>query len=604
MSRLIAFFRRIENWPILIIPVVLLLWAQLGAPSLGLATFDSLSYYNSPYRGHSPLVEKLPDGKPGEPIAKHVVLIVIDALREDTSHKMPVVDKLRGQGASRVSVVGQPSLSLPGWTVIGTGAWQEQSGFTTNFPLNAEDLDTLFLSAKRSGLKTALVGSAEWSQLFDQGVDVRDTPKASYSNEKEEYEDMDNILAYDTQLGQSGLEALKQQPDFALLYFTGVDRAGHGYGGTSQQYLNAALLDDKYIGQFMDQIDLTDTAVLITSDHGQVDTNWDGGGGHGGWEPVVLHTPLVAVGKGVKPGQYPDARQADIAPTIAALLGIAIPTHNQGTVLTDMLDAPDAVKAARLVDNADQIATRYQAMIAVTGSKAVVDRQPLTQAQDKLKSGDAAGAQALALQSMDANRALFDAARASRLAGERWLRLLGALWLLLPVGLYGWVWARARWSWKAPVLVGLGVLIALPLIYLVVRGLTYSLTMFNRDSEIETFLTGRVIDALIVLLVATLVVAVWRRKAGPGEVARDTVHMMGVVGAGLMVQILVFFVLWGVQFDWVLPDTVLGFKYYIDVFTSTVFWPLIYLPVAALLPLLAMGVAALAAWIEGRMRRV
>ena len=89
---------------------------------------------------------------PGQPVVKKVIFIVIDALRDDTSRKLPALNRLREQGASRVAVVGQPSFSLPGWTVMGTGAWQEQSGFTTNFPERHLDIDTIFLAAKREGL--------------------------------------------------------------------------------------------------------------------------------------------------------------------------------------------------------------------------------------------------------------------------------------------------------------------------------------------------------------------------------------------------------------------------------------------------------------------
>ncbi len=600
MQILWDFFRKKENWPIVLIPLALLLWAQFGAPNLGLATYNGLLYYNSPYRGNSPLVGKLPNGKSGEPVAKRVILIVVDALRDDISRKLPTFNKLRQQGADRVSVAGQPSFSLPGWTVIGTGAWQEQSGFTTNFPKNAIDLDTIFLAAKRAGLKTALVGTPEWAQLYDRGVDLSDTPDDPNVNAEDHYTNMEHILAYDNELGKRWLEALKSSPDFALIYITGVDTAGHGYGGASQQYLDAAMNSDQIIAQALAQVDLKDTAVIMTSDHGQVDINWDGGGGHGGWEPIVLRSPLVAAGKGIKPGQYPDARQADIAPTIAALLGLSIPTHNQGNVLLNMIDAPDAVKAARAVDNAEQIATRYDSMLAAIGSKQKVDRQLINQAQAKLAAGDTGGAIDLTSQSINATRAQWDAAREARLNNERFLRLLVALYLLVPVVLYVWWWARAHWNWVAPIVCGLITLILNPVIYLIVRGFRYSITMFNTESKILPFLTGRVIDAMIVLVAVMVILGIWRRKASIGELARDAANTLFVIGAGVMLQILFFYVLWGVRVEWALPDTALGFKYYVDVFQSTVFWPQLPLPLAAILPLLVLGIG----WVANRAARL
>jgi hypothetical protein len=68
---------------------------------------------------------------------------------------------------------GQPSLSMPGWTAIGTGAWPEQSGITSNFTIRTVALDTLFTAAQREGLTTALVGGQAWHQLYGRAVDIR-----------------------------------------------------------------------------------------------------------------------------------------------------------------------------------------------------------------------------------------------------------------------------------------------------------------------------------------------------------------------------------------------------------------------------------------------
>lgn len=598
MQPILTFLRKKENWPVVVIPVLLLLWAQLGAPNLGLSSFDSLSYFNSPYQGNSPYLRPPAETKPGQSITKHVVLIVVDALRVDTSKNMPSVNALRQSGADRVAVAGQPSFSLPGWTVIGTGAWQEESGFATNSPLNHIELDTIFLAAKRAGLKTALVGTPEWAQLYYQGVDIVDTPK--YPPTKDAYHDIPTALAHDTDLGQRGLKALAQKPDFALLYFTAVDNLSHGYGGASQQTADAAATDDRSIAQFLQQIDLSNTAVIVTSDHGQVDKNWDGGGGHGGWEPVVLRTPLVMAGQGIKPGQYPDARQADITPTIAALLGLSIPAQNQGDVLADALDAPDAVKTAREVDNAGQLADRYGSMLPILcGGSCTLDRSLLDQAQAALSAGDTAKALDLAAQSKASTRSQWDTARSARLVSDRLLRLPVALWLLIPLALYAWWWARSNWAWRAPVAGAVIYLIAWNVLYYGVRGFTNSITMFNNDEEVFSFVADRVADTMVILAVVMVIVGIWRRSAGLGEIARDAVNTLFVIAAALMIQILIFYVLWDVHYSAIMPDLAMGFKYYMDVFQSTAFWPLIYLPVAAILPLLA----TLAGWVANRVAK-
>jgi len=130
--------------------------------------------------------------------------------------------------------------------------------------------------------------------------------------------------------------------------------------------------------------------------------------------------------------------------------------------------------------------------------------------------------------------------------------------------------------------------------YHLIQRLTYSTSWFNTDETILPFLTARVIEALIAIVIVTLLVGIVRRNAPPGEVVRDAVHAMLAIALLLMVQILVFYVLWNVVFEWYLPDFTLGFKYYLDVFQTTVFWPLTPLPLAAVLPLLALGVARIA----------
>jgi hypothetical protein len=588
MNSLLKFFRHRGNWPIVFIPLILLIWAQVGAPYLGLLSFNSLSYYNSPYRGNSPYVANLPYREPGEKIVDKVILIVVDALREDSSHEMESLASLREAGASRISVVGQPSFSLPGWTVLGTGAWQEESGFATNFPRGSIDLDTLFLSAKRAGLRTALVGENSWGQLYSVGVDFTIAIPDPGTGLEDHYRNPERAFEFDQELGKHGLDALGENPDFALLYFLGVDTTSHGYGATSSQAKQAQENVDKLIGAYLDQIDLNTTAVFITADHGQVDRNWDGGGGHGGWETVVLNTPLVAAGKGIKPGVYPDARQADIAPTIAVLLGISIPAHNQGDVLFDMIDVPDSFKASRAVDHAEQIAARYQSMLVALGSTTTVDQSNIESARAALNAGDYVSSLESASASNVAVRALWQSAKDAKANQDRIPRFVFALWLLIPMLLYVVWWRRSGWAWKAPLVCGILYVIAWNALFFG-RGLTYSITMFNTEERIRQFLSNRVIDTLIVLVIIALVVGIWQHRKSYLETARDMVNTMFVIACAIMLQILVFFVMWGLTYSYVMPDLAQGFKYYMDVFQSTAFWPMLPLPLAAVLPVLAGG---------------
>jgi hypothetical protein len=576
---MIAFFRQPKNLPILIIPLLLLLWSRFVAPNLGESSFTNVALFPSPYLGELPL------GEPGTPVTPHVVIIVVDGLSDDISRQLPALNDLRAQGADRVAAVGQPSFSLPGWTVIGTGAWQEQSGITTNYFEGVISLDTIFQEAKRAGLTTAIVGSQSWGQLYPTAVDtihlLEELP--------DKYSNVDADLAFDQDTADLALDVLQNQPNLLLVHLLSTDSGGHGWGGSSPQYMQLAQNADTQIARILAAIDLSDTAVFVTADHGHIDR-----GGHGGAEDVVLRVPLVSAGQGIKPGQYPDAHQADIASTVAVLLGAAIPAHNQGDILLDQLDMPEADQAARAVDLAAQIAQRYDSMLQTVGDWRTVDTDFLLSAQAALAAGNTGEALTQAQSQVFHARSQWGAAHAERLNRERQARLPAAIVVLVLMVAYLVWWARERWNWKAPVL---GAVIYFALwyaIYFLIDRYTFSISMFNKEDEVRSFITGRVIEALVALLVAVVVVAILRRRAEYGEIARDTVHTMLLVALALAVQIDIFYVQWGFFPDWYLPEMNSAFKFYLDLYQTTVFWPLTPVPTALLLPFIALGVAWLA----------
>ena len=579
MSRLIGFFRQKENLAILVVPLLLLVWARYGAPALGLKSFDSATLYAGPYRG------SLPPGEQGDEIVERVILIVVDGLRHDTSTRMSALNRLRSQGADRVMEVGLPSLSLPGWTVMGTGAWQEQSGFASNFVERSVELDSIFRGAGRAGLSTMIVGTGGWEQLFGEHVDS----VVAIKGPEDPYADLEGVIRQDEDILQSALEVLQAPPDLLLVYFPGVDNAGHGWGGASLEYERVAQAVDEHIDQLVATIDLERTAVFITADHGHINS-----GGHSGSETVVLEVPFVALGMGIRPGLYGAAPQSSLAPTLAVMLGTSFPSHNQGRVLSDEIDASEALEAGRTVDNAEQLGLRVASMLSVIGAASDLDQSSLEVAKRALDGGDYPKAVEAAGTFMDGADRQWQDARETRLNRERLLRLPVALALLVPAGLYvGW-WRRAGGNWRIPLMAAVLYTVLWNVNYHLIQRLTYSTSWFNTDETILPFLTARVIEALIAIVIVTLLVGIVRRNAPPGEVVRDAVHAMLAIALLLMVQILVFYVLWNVVFEWYLPDFTLGFKYYLDVFQTTVFWPLTPLPLAAVLPLLALGVARIA----------
>src|SRR5207249_4355896 len=121
-----------------------------------------------------------------------------------------------------------PSLSLPGWTFLTTGAPPEVSGVTTNWFEGPERIDSIFAEARRAGLSVDIVGSPDWKQLYGDVV-----PNGWYHGGPEG--------DADPAAGREALRVLAAgQPALMLLYLPDVDSRSHEHGSLSPQALAAA----------------------------------------------------------------------------------------------------------------------------------------------------------------------------------------------------------------------------------------------------------------------------------------------------------------------------------------------------------------------------
>ena len=96
---------------------------------------------------------------------------------------------------------------------------------------------------------------------------------------------------------------------------------------------------DEALGRVMDRIDPTTTTLLVLSDHGFQDGRRDPALAGGHRDPAVL----LAWGAGVQPGAdaaAPTATVFDVAPTVAALLGLPGARDWTGRRLTDLVELP------------------------------------------------------------------------------------------------------------------------------------------------------------------------------------------------------------------------------------------------------------------------
>jgi len=545
---------------------------SLYVQGLTMRAWNAVVEYRSQY-----LFDLEPVPATGDPGTEGVLLIIVDGLRVDNSKLLDTWNAARnGQGsipagADLTAIAGQPSLSDPAAAVIPSGTSQEIHGVTTNWYEGLLKVDNLFESARRSAKSTVVVAGKGWVDLYGDSIDRM-------------YQFDDSEGTYDQMVFEQAMEVLTggaPLPDLMVVHFGGVDHDSHEYGGSSPEALATAKVIDGYIAQLLAAWDLDKRTAILTSDHGHIAT-----GGHGGWELEVITTPLVMAGKAVKPGTYPAASQCDIAPTICALLGMSMPSHSIGTVLDGVIDlgTEDMAKAfadlgqARHAFTREYLAGTNEALIDPEGGGGPAE--VLAEAADKLEAaGDlldqawvhiVAGNPDMALQT--AKEALWnmDETRASvrevRLGVERGSRMIPALLLaLLPLVPLFFLSRNRRFG----LAVGGAVLYfaAYHLLFFVVHGYRWSLSIFNSEDLVESFFNSRMLEAAILAVLAGAVVGILvglkRDYDGP-ELAESAATTSYFIAYVLGLQVILFFYLYGVSFDWFIPNLVWGFKFYVD----------------------------------------
>jgi hypothetical protein len=386
------------------------------------------------YNYHSPLREsELPAVASSSTPAASVVIVLVGGLGYDASEtlNLPALAQLRRIGANAAALSVPPTYAQTAWATLLSGAPPEMN---TAPPLDApvDDLrllgvDTIFARAHEAGLRTAVLGPAVWRRLIPRN----------------QLDDTFFVDAPGSEADRAILEAafsrLKDdQAHLILIHLTQLDVAAQQPGDASgQAYKQAAGQVDAYLDKLSAVLDLKRTVLVVVSDHG-----YTAAGGYGGSEEEVIWQPLVMVGGNTTPGNYSNVNQADLAPTLAAILGVAPPSAAQGRILFEMLRLSDADRVfaqVRLAQQRVQLAQAYLA--AVQGENAALPERvltDLTQAQVVLTSNPAGAFQLAELAQREADTQMV-AARHSRSRAEQIPRLIF-------IALTALIWASLLWQ--------------------------------------------------------------------------------------------------------------------------------------------------------------
>jgi hypothetical protein len=173
------------------------------------------------------------------------------------------------------------------------------------------------------------------------------------------------------------------------------------------------------------------------------------------------------------------------------------------------------------------------------------------------------------------------AARQTRLSAERASRLPILVLACIAVAVLAGLIARISWRALVAALAGTAAYYAVyGGLFFVIHGYRWSLSAFNTEAYVKSFMNGRLIEAgfaaLCGVAVAAYVYPLLRRDPQgpqvsrylPGYLALGPATALVILGT-LALQVSWFLWTWGPSVVWTLPDLKSGFKYDLDLVQMT-----------------------------------
>jgi hypothetical protein len=276
-------------------------------------------------------MEHTRDVNVGMPLAKRVIVIVIDGCRLDRFHEAdkPYLEKMMSGGTVYKSVeTVYPARTVVCFSSMLTGAPPKRHGITSNLVLKfGLKVESIFDVLRRHGKVGRLVGIAHLIDAF--GEDVASVTSVAHNDKIDQ-----NLIA------AARHELEKHDPDLLILQLLAVDQNGHTRGTYYPEYVERIEITDRLIEEFMRWCEergyLEGAAVILLADHGQ----GIGIGAHGHLSEGERLVPFAIWGSGVVKGRTVREPHSilDLAPTISYILGVEPPGGSTGRVLMEAFD--------------------------------------------------------------------------------------------------------------------------------------------------------------------------------------------------------------------------------------------------------------------------
>ncbi|XP_014905015.1 GPI ethanolamine phosphate transferase 2 isoform X1 [Poecilia latipinna] len=291
-----------------------------------------------PLAGSPPNSTRLP-----QPLFRRVVLMVVDALREDFvfgpsggSH-MPYTRYLVEKGSSHsfVAKARPPTVTMPRIKALTTGSIPGFIDVVMNLNSPALLEDNLIWQAKTAGKRIVFYGDDTWIRLFPKHFMEYDGTTSFFVSD---YTEVDNNV---TRHLDSTLK--RDDWDVLVLHYLGLDHIGHISGPHSSLVRPKLLEMDDVLKKIHGSLVSKEAEgslpylLVLCGDHGMTET-----GSHGGSSEPEVNTALVLISPAFKrkagmerPGEV---EQVDLAPTLALGLGLPVPQNSVGRVIPGVLE--------------------------------------------------------------------------------------------------------------------------------------------------------------------------------------------------------------------------------------------------------------------------
>jgi hypothetical protein len=321
---------------LLLVPLLLLI-GGLVALRLEGDLARRLEFPDSPYAGSEPVLDTR------RPATGRVLVVLADPVPVDgaTLAEMPGLQRLAADGSEAILAGPVPLDPLPGFVSMMSGAERPIHGVTAGFCRPAPDLlvrfDNLLLSMARSGRAARFVAPPPRGDRTDGWNVVAPVV---------EWEPCE-VGSEASALRRDEADAPTRSPlEIVRLAIPG--RAVRPDGTADREAVRAF---DERLGAVAATVDPERETLVLVLPEARVRS----ASSRSDEPETPLSWRLVLVGRGVRPKEVPaTGREQDVAPTLAALLGLPFPFGNSGAPLWGLLDLHPAERQIRTTDLADQ----------------------------------------------------------------------------------------------------------------------------------------------------------------------------------------------------------------------------------------------------------